>query len=34
MKQYMEPAVEVVELAVEDIITASGGNFDNETDEL
>ena len=34
MKKYVEPSVEVLEISVEDVITSSGGNFDNETPEL
>lgn len=33
MKKYMEPAMEVKNFSVEDIVTTST-NFDNETPEL
>lgn len=33
MKEYMNPTIEVVSFSTEDVLTTSGGNFDNETDE-
>lgn len=32
MKNFETPEIEVIKFAVEDVITASGGSFDEETE--